>query len=280
VRITRVQAEAERILDALRSHRSSLLGDGSVALCPVVATAWYVELQLATNCVPFDPVRITQAAQRYDKAFTAWLSGDIATVLQENARASVAMLDGISRSSAFGSYSCHHSFERTHVPRRSGGGKEGNHDTWTEARLKATRATLAAAPSPVRERLPLYREEFEILRAAGVQVDGAFTQIEPLQWTLSSASISHVRDKMSEKTVELVDAIERDLRRTACPDDGFAAKFVADENARAASAEKLFMQTVLYSHFQLACREAQSSVRSVLQRTADPSFRALASVGA
>lgn len=272
--VSMVQQETSLLLNDLNSARSSLISDRSETLCPIVAASWYIELQLMGNCIPFDATRLAYVGRSYDKAFSSWLSNVIYPELKETTREVVAVRDSIKGSSDYANYACNHSI-KGEVKHRSGGGggphgdSGGSPESWTYT-VSAQRSTLTAKSSPILERLQIYRSALETLAATGIEIDSAYKEIEPLEWVATTGnygSLSYTsRDR---KDPSRYNSALAGLKQNECKESpGFAERFAAQENPRAALSENLFLKTLVYGNYLLVCQEAQKSTRSIIERAA------------
>jgi hypothetical protein len=257
---------ATAILDKLSTARSSLIADGSLALSPFVAAAWYVELQLVASCIPFKEGRLEQAAQTYAERFEKWLREDLRPAHRALNAAAVAMRDQIEASKARQGYDCFHSIHLDWNDRRiGGGGKEGSPEVIRTYTVTATNAKLTAKPSAVRPALAVYREELAFLVEAGIDVDRAFFEIAPWHWTHAQTP---VKKELNEDR-RGADAYKTALLKRACAEPAtFAKSFAAAENQHEAAVEALFARRVVNAHLMLMCEEALASVQGILARAA------------
>jgi hypothetical protein len=256
---------ATAILDKLTTARSSLIADGSVALSPFVAAAWYVELQLMASCIPFKEGRLEEAALTYAESFERWLREDLRPTHAALNAAAVTLRDAIEAWKARQGYDCVHSIHIDWQDRRiGGGGPNGNQETIRTYTVTATKAQLSAQPSRVTAALAVYHDELAFLTDTGIEIERASFVIAPLHWTQTQTPISRAF-KEDERGAN---AFKTALHKRACAEPpAFAQSFVAAENAHETTAEPLLARMVVNAHFMLLCDEALTSTRGIRDRS-------------
>lgn len=260
-----VREESADLLYKIRDHRSTLIADGSETLCPIVALAWYIELQIRGTCIDFDENRIVSSAEIYKKAFEDWIT-IIESTLKENEQIAQKMVESINKSIEFNNYSCYYGIETRHKERYSNRGETRT----DEYKLRAWQSTLSVEPSSVREKLSSYVSVLDILSSEGVSIDSSFSKINPFNW--QSRPIRFRQDfivqDFNESEKKKYDRMKRTLKNSECKrPSNFADEFANKENENNVLSEKLLLKTIVYSNFLLVCREALRSINALIDRS-------------
>lgn len=264
--VAKVESEAHTIAERLFNLRASLISDGGVTLCPFVAAAWFVELQLRGSCMPFDEERVEGVARTYRDAFALWQRDVILPELKSLNEAAAAMEKAIQASRRYDDHDCWHSVALEAKQCGAGGGPIIGRETWYEYAVTGTRSQISAVTSPVCASLDAYRYELEFLTDAGIHIGRPFFTVEPLFWTAKEAPTR----KEFGKDRRSADAYLGVLKKKACKEKpGFGTNLRRNENQHEAKVEALLARVVVYGHFSLICREVQASAQALLERVTD-----------
>lgn len=262
--ISKMTLRTELLLNDLTNAGHAFVSDRSEALCPVAAAAWHIELQVLSNCIPFDDIRISNEAKYYDEAFTFWIT-KIKSVIEDTNKKIVEIRHGINKSQSYIDYDCYVNFGKKSKSRKYGNDGNLTATKWT---VSGRNKKLIAKPASGNERLQLYRKAFETLVTAGIQIDPVYMEIQPLEWTNASKPENFEKEDRENQTAAAVGAeqLYQKMTSNACKDSLDVEKFAKEENDRLPLIEPLFMKMLVYGHYLLVCMEGQRSTRSIIER--------------
>ncbi|HEU4456733.1 MAG TPA: hypothetical protein VFR81_26935 [Longimicrobium sp.] len=262
--LDRSRDRAELLLHDISIHRNALLSDRSVALCPAVCAAWFIELQLLTSCTTLDSNRIITVAEDYEVVLGDWIKHLSQTRLPALAQAVQEQHDAITRAQRYHDHVCYTGISSDWKGRPAGHQHDDTDHKWM---LRASQRKLSAAPAPARALLASFCNELEALARLGVATGLIYTQVAPSVWNAPVQLVSRDSDwSRNPRKPAWMATLERSMVNAQCIPADFADRIVKEENIRGETCVQLFSDTIVNGYFLLVCRETLDSVHGILRR--------------
>lgn len=273
--ISKVKDEADaQILSPLKLSRSVLMGDESIAVLPMVCSAWYTEFQLMTACVPYDPERIRSSAQSYLGYFEKWqprISAALSS-MESEAQATARMISDYGK---FDDYTCYSKVQNTSTSHMAGGGGINGSGPYEVEVITAKRLRheLSSRPVGVSADPVGIAATFADLRSAGITIPGEIDAIGIRDWRPSerweNGDWGRFVDGDTREARRQRDAWMAKASAQLCGNTlGGAATIASRENQRTKDAIDRCAKALVYYSMQLCQRDAKASIERVVKTIA------------
>lgn len=267
------EPEGIRLLSLIQDHRSAIINDGSPALIPLVATCWYLEFNLRTNCLQYDPTRIREATKTYNLAFARWVQEAIPRSIEDQVKEANSIISAITASRDLNNYQCYTDIREKTEESGGGGSPHGaDHPIRYHWKFSAKLNSMSSRLSDKIDQLSIFMNEFDIIQQSGVAVDPVFRDLAAvlLDWTTASSNRKWEEkygegSQLSQQNKQLA----KSVRKNSCASlQGTPGQLSEIESRNFAKIENLLNRAVTFHHLNVVALEGKKATDEVLKRIA------------